>query len=166
MHALAGRPPHVATTLRVSPVGLPVVEVAATSRRQRRRRRARQGERSRGVGCGPARRAAGAPRQYPLGVAQAHGGLRLGAQGLILGSSGGGHRSGEFPFLGKGRRPGEPHAGGAVGFTHGFGDPLELLAGPGVGRQRDKPVAELGDTEAAQLAPDRLRGVDGSRGIR
>ena len=45
--------------------------------------------------------------------------------------------------------------GGPAGLDDVVGDPVQLLAGAGVGRQRDQPVADLRDPEALELAPDR-----------
>jgi hypothetical protein len=56
---------------------------------------------------------------------------------------GAGHRGGQPPFLRQCGRAGEPHAGAAPGLGHLLGDPLQLLPGPGVSRQRDQAVTQL-----------------------
>jgi hypothetical protein len=49
---------------------------------------------------------------------------------------------------------GEPDSGAAAGLVDLLGDPLEVFTGAGVSRQANEAVAELGDAQALEFAPD------------
>lgn len=100
----------------------------------------------------PARQAG--PRGRVRRGISAGGGCR-GDNGLVLSGTRRGHDLGKTGFLGSRRRAREPDRGSAARVGDFLADPFELLTGTGPGRKSDQTVADLGNPELAELAPDR-----------
>ena len=90
------------------------------------------------------------------------GRLRLLDEFLVLLRSFRGEALGHAPAKPFHRGGGDPDRGGTAGFGDVVGDPFQLLFGRGVIGKRYQTVAQLGDTEPLQLAPD---GDAGCRGL-
>ncbi len=67
---------------------------------------------------------------------------------LVLGGAGGAHRRGDRVFLRGAAGGGQPDGRDPARLQDLLGQPVDLLAGPRVGRQRHQPIAEPGDPRA------------------
>src|SRR5437660_6128995 len=100
------------------------------------------------------------PHQRPaagnrVGVAGNDG---FGCHRVVLGRDRGGHPADKRRPGGGVERAAEPDRRVPAVVGDFFGDPFQLLAGPGVGRQSHQPITQLGDAEPFEFAPHRRTG--------
>ena len=161
----AGGAVDVAVTARRPPHRDRLLDAAQPARRAAAARaRARAAGSSRGRGSGAARAAAARERASFGSPAASTCAPRPGP--LVLGGDRLGHARGELALLRRRRRARDPDRRLAARLHDLVREPLELLALPGVERQRDQPVDDLRAPSRRSLRQSAIRGVDGSRGRR